>query len=229
MIMPASQIVTEPLFYAVAPKGISFHTSRLNVTGDGIQSIAEMEALLPKSVDELVQARVNCIAYLCVTGGMVRGLDREKKLCEEIEERTGIPVVSALLSTFEALNVLGIRKIVIVAPYPKEHNELQRKLFESSGFEVLGVHGLGITNGFAFGQVVPHDIYKFCKRVWDNSAEGLFIGCAAFNAMPIVGRIERNFKVPVVTAHSAVLWKILRILGIKGPLFNLGVLLSKNL
>ena len=149
--------------------------------------------------------------------------------CKEIEERTEIPVVSALLSVFDALNVLGIQKIVITGPYPEEHNELERKLFESSGFEVLGTHGLGITDGFEFGQVTPSDIYKFCKSVWDKSADGLVIGCAAFNAMPTIERLERELKVPVVTAHSTLLWAILKTLGIKEPLHHLGRLLAEFL
>ena len=228
LIMPATQTVTEPLFYAAAPKGISFHTSRLLNIGAGLAAIAETESQVERAVNELKQAQVNCIAYLCVTGGLVRGLDSERAFCRDIEDRHGIPVVSALLSVFDALKAFSIRKIVITGPYPEEHDVAERKLFTENGFEVLGIHGMGITDGFAFGQVEPSEIHDFCVRTWDRKADGLFVGCAAFNAMPVAEQLERELKVPVVTAHSAVLWQVLKTLGVDEPLAGYGRLLKRE-
>ncbi|MBI4290641.1 MAG: aspartate/glutamate racemase family protein [Betaproteobacteria bacterium] len=228
LIMPATQTVSEPLFYAAAPRGISFHTSRLLNTGAGPEAIAETESQVERALGELKCARVQCIAYLCVTGGLVRGLEAERRFCREVEERHGVPVVSALLSAFEALKVLKMRKLVITGPYPEEHDRMERKLFEDNGFEVLGIHGMGITDGFEFGQVPSAQIYEFCRRNWNADADGLFVGCAAFNAMPIADRLEKELKAPVVTAHSAVLWKTLVTLGVDEPLTGYGRLLARQ-
>lgn len=228
LIMPATQTVTEPLFYATAPEGIAFHTSRLYNIGAGPAAIAETEGQVDRAVNELKAARVNCIAYLCVTGGLVRGLDAERRFCEEVEDRHGVPVVSALLSVFDALKVLNIRKLVITGPYPEEHDRLERQLFEANGFEVLGIHGLGITDGFEFGQVPPSEICEFCRRKWDRKADGLFVGCAAFNAMPVAEQLEKELEAPVVTAHSAVLWQVLRTLRVDEPLNGYGRLLRRE-
>lgn len=228
LIMPATQTVTEPLFYAAAPEGISFHTSRLLNTGAGPEAIAETESQVERAVNELKCARVNCIAYLCVTGGLVRGLDAERRFCREVEERHGVPVVSALLSVFDALTLLKIHKLVITGPYPDEHNLMEQRLFEDNGFDVLGTHGMGITDGFEFGQVPPAEIYAFCRRNWNRNADGLFVGCAAFNAMPIAERLENDLKTPVVTVHAAVLWKTLITLGIDEPLTGYGRLLRRE-
>lgn len=228
LIMPATQTVTEPLFYTAAPEGISFHTSRLLNVGAGPTAIAATESQVERAVSELKQAKVNCIAYLCVTGGLVRGLDAERRFCQDIEDRHGIPVVSALLSVFDALNLLGVRRIVITGPYPEEHDVIERKLFEDNGFDVLGIYGMGITDGFAFGQVEPSEIHDFCVQSWDIKADGLFVGCAAFNAMPVAERLEVELKAPVVTAHSAVLWQILKILGMDEPLGGYGRLLRRE-
>lgn len=228
LIMPAMMTVTEHLYYAIAPEGVSFYTSRIQIVGKGLQSIAQSETQVDRAVAELMQSKVNCIAYLCVTGGLVRGLDGEREFCRGIEKQTGVPVISALLSAVEALNVLKMRRLVVTGPYPDEYNELERKELQNSGFEVLGIYGLGLTSGFAFGQVTPREIYDFCLECWNPSADGMFIACANFNAMPVVERLEKELGVPVVTAHSAVFWKILRTLNIKKPLPNLGRLLSEH-
>lgn len=226
--MPATQTVTEPLFYAAAPAGISFHTSRLFTPGAGPAAIAETEGQVERALNELKAARVSCIAYLCVTGGLVRGLDAERRFCQEVEQRHGVPVVSALLSVFDALGVLGIRKLVITGPYPEEHDLIERKLFADNGFEVLGIHGMRITGGFEYGRITPWEIYEFCQRNWDTRADGLFVGCAAFNAMPVAEQLENELKVPVVTAHSAVLWRIMKTLGVDEPLAGYGRLLRRE-
>ena len=228
LIMPATQTVTEPLYYSVAPPGVSFHTSRLAVNGSGPAAIAETEDQLERAVVELKQARVQCIAHLCVTAGLIRGLDGERRFCQDIEARYGIPVVSALLSAIDALNCFKIKKIVVTGPYSEEHNRLERRLFRNNGFEVLGIHGLGITDGFQFGQIPPSEILEFSRRNWDPAADGLFVACAAFNAMPIVEQMENEFKAPVVTAHSAVLWQVLTMLGIEEPLDGYGRLLRRD-
>lgn len=230
LIMPAGQQVTEPLFYAIAPEGISFHTARLQLIGTHPEDVAEMERRYAAgAIEELVQARVQCIAYMCVGGGLLRGRDGEEQFCAEIQKKTGIPVISALFAILEALNVLKLHKIVLANPYVKEVEEMEKKFLQSDGFEVLGAHGLGISDTFELGQVTTQEIYTFCKKVWDQAAEGLHIGCCAFNAMPVIELLEKELNVPVVTAHSAVLWKILKTLGIKEPVRGFGRLLSEHL
>ena len=43
LILPSLNTVTEPVFYALAPEGISFHTSRTLITGHGLKSLMDME------------------------------------------------------------------------------------------------------------------------------------------------------------------------------------------
>jgi len=224
--MPASQTVTEPLYYAVAPKGVSFHTSRLILRGVSLEELEEMDRGVDRAIEELVQARVDCIAYCCTISGIIKGLKQERSFWAGVEARTGIPTTTALLSVLEALDQLHMRKLIITSPYTKDLDEAERGFFEGNGFEVLGIHGLGITDGYAYAEVLPNEIYKFGKDVWRPGADGLFISCVNFNAMPVSELLEEELQVPVVTSHSAILWKILKLLGIKEPIPGFGKLLS---
>ena len=226
LIMPASQMVTEPLYYAIAPGGVSFHTSRLILRGSGVEAVEEMDKSLDRAIEELVQAEVDCIAYCCTVGGILKGLEQERSFWSGVEARTGISTATALLSVLEALDLLHMRKLVITSPSTEEIDKVEKKFFEDNGYEVLNIQGLGITNPRQFAEVMPDEIYKLSKDAWRAGADGLFISCVNFNAMPAIEPLEEELKVPVVTSHSAILWKVLKLLGIKEPLSGFGKLLA---
>ena len=226
LIMPASQMVTEPLYYAIAPEGVSFYTSRLILRGSGIEAVEEMDKGLDRAIEELAQAEVDCIAYCCTVGGIVKGLDYEKSFWSDVEKRTGIKTTTALLAVMESLDLLNMHKLVITSPYSEEVDEAEKRFFEDNGYEILNIQGLAIPDPRQFAEVMPDEIYKFSKDAWQPGADGLFISCVNFNGMPVIEALEKELHVPVLTSHSAILWKCLKLLGIDEPIPGFGKLLS---
>lgn len=55
----------------------------------------------------------------------------------------------------------------------------------------------------------PETIYQFALRNWDSRADGLFMSCMNWWALSVAERLEEMIKRPVVTSHSATLWKAL--------------------
>lgn len=226
LVLPSSNTVTEPAFYALAPRGISFHTSRTFIAGTTLKDVIAMEKGKERAVHELASARVDCIADCCTASGVVRGLTADKAFCQGIEKETGIRTTSTLQAIVEALKLLKLSKLVVTSPYPEEMDELEKAFFERNGFSVINIKGLGIKEGWRLGQVPPPEIYRLCCDAWDSRADGLFISCMAFNSMPVIQALELALEVPVVTSNSATLWKILRIIGITEPIWGYGRLLS---
>jgi len=60
-----------------------------------------------------------------------------------------------------------------------------------------------------------------------EAAEKLYLSQSAVSKR--IAALEQELNVPVVTAHSVVLWKVLKILGLKEPLPGFGKLLSEYL
>ena len=226
LILPSANTVTEPLFYALAPQGVSFHSSRTFITGTGVEDIMAMEKEKGKAVRELATARLGCIIDCCTASGVRRGLEADKAFCSGIEQDTGIRATSTLQAVVEALEVLELRRLVIAGPYPEEMDELEESFFEKNGFSVLNIQGLGIEEGWRMAQVSPREIYHLCTDAWDTRAEGLFISCMNLNPMPVIQALELDLKVPVVSSNSATLWKILQIIGVEEPVWGYGRLLS---
>lgn len=226
LIIPSVNTVTEPVFYALAPQGISFHTSRTYITGSGIEAVKAMEENKDKAVRELASAKPDLIVDCCTASGVTRGLEADKAFCEEVERDTGIRMTSTIQAVLEVLEVFKLRRLVVTSPYPKEMDELEKSFLEKIGFSIINIQGLGIKGGANLAGVPTEEIYRFCIDAWDSRADGLFISCMNFNSVPAIQALELALKIPVITSNSATLWKILRMIGVKEPIRGYGRLLS---
>src|SRR5437762_686141 len=78
---------------------------------------------------------------------------------------------------------------------------------------------------------VPVDAIAYCCTVSGAlrgvAADVLFISCMNFDAMPAVQALEDRLGKPVVTSHSATLWRALTLAGIDTPIPGYGRLLQR--
>ena len=229
LVLPSGNTVTEPIFYALAPNGVSFHVARTFIAGTRLDDLRAMEKDKDRAVRELASARLDCIVDCCTASGVLRGLTEDIAFCKNIEQETGLRASSTLQAIADALRVLKLRKLVVTSPYPKEMEELERDFFVKNGFNIVNMKGLDIKEGWRFGQVSAQEIYRLCCEAWDSRADGLLISCMAMNSVPVIQALELALNVPVITSNSATLWKILQIMGVKEPIWGYGGLLSDYL
>lgn len=228
LIMPSVQTVTEPLYYRIAPEGMAFFTSRILI-GQAVMAAdhARMEKEAFRAGRELASAGVDCIAYCCTVSGILRGIEGDREFCRRMEEETGIPTTSTLSAILEILQRLGLKKLVLLSPYRKESHLAEEKFFQTNGFTVVRSRSLGLESGVKFAEVTPGEIYRFSRDNWDERADGLLISCMNFNAMPCLEFLEKDLGKPVVTSHSATLWKVLQMLGLRETIAGGGRLSEK--
>jgi maleate isomerase len=226
LIMPSNNTVTEPLLYAIAPKGISFHTTRTSIRGTSVEEVMAMGNEKDRAIRELASAGVDCIVDCCTMSGVLRGLDADKAFCKKIEVDTGIRATSTLSGVVGALNAFKLHNIVIVSPNPVETDRAMAAFFTKIGFNVVNIKGMGFTDGREMGLVDSKDIYDFCKKAWDPRAESLFITCSNFNGVPATEALERDLHVPVISSNAATLWTVMQTLGIDEPVVGCGRLLA---
>ena len=228
LILPSVQTVTEPLYYRIAPEGIAFFTSRVLVGHSVMADHGQMEREAFRAGRELATAGVDCIAYCCTVSGVLKGIEGDREFCRRMEKETGIPTTSTLSAILESLELLKMRKLVIVSPYREETHLAEKKFFQTSGFTVVRSRSLEIDAGIKFAQVTPGEIYRFSRENWDEGADGLFISCMNFNAMPCLGYLEADLGKPVISSHSATFWKVLKMVGVREAIPGFGRLLSEK-
>jgi len=201
--------------------------------GGGLQGLIEMERRASGAVEELASIPVDSIAYCCTVSGALRGFQGDREFCREMENSCGIPTTSTMLAVAEALQHLGLRRVVVTSPYPDSHHEAERAYLEEAGIQPLSMRGMGLEKASEFAAVLPEEIYRFSLEAWEQNAggqgaDGLFISCMNFDAMAAAQALEDRIQKPVVTSHSATLWRALSLAGIPEPIPGYGRLLAES-
>ena len=227
LVVVSSSTVCEGRYPRVAPPDVGFFTSRMLLTGGGLAAIEAMEGSAARAMEELASVPVDVIAYCCTVSGALRGMDGDRAFCRDMADRWGVPVTSTMLAATQALRHLDLRRVVVTSPYPDDHHDAERAYLEQAGIEAVAMHGMGLEQGPDFAKVPPEEIFRFSLDAWDDSADGLFISCMNFDAMPTVQALEDRLGKPVVTSHSATLWRALGLAGIDTPIHGHGRLLAQ--
>ncbi len=121
MLTPSSTTVVEPLVAAMLadlPEATA-HASRLRVTEvslkDCSRSQFEPESMLA-AVELLADARVHVMGWNGTSASWL-GFDLDRRLCETMTERFGVPNTSAVLAVNELIDELGARRLGMLTPY----------------------------------------------------------------------------------------------------------------
>ena len=230
LVVVSASTVSE-LRYPRAVPEVGFLASRMMLGGDqGLEALLEMERNSSRAVQELASAGVDSIAYCCTVSGAQRGLEKDREFCDDMEQRWGAPITSTMLAASEALQHLGIHRVVLTSPYPHSYHEAESRYLAEAGIETVAAHGMGLQTAAEFAAVPPQEIYRFALGAWRESgdgADGLFISCMNFDAMAAAQALEEVIGKPVVTSHSATLWRALALAGIDEPVHGYGRLLSE--
>ncbi len=230
LVVVSASTVSELRYPKVVPE-VGFLASRMMLGGDGgLEALLEMESNSSRAVGELASAGVDSIAYCCTVSGAQRGLEKDREFCEDMERQWGAPTTSTMLAAAEALLYLGIRRVVLTSPYPHSYHDAESRYLAEADIETVYADGMGFQAANEFAAVLPEEIYRFSLDAWRQSggnADGLFISCMNFDAMAAAQALEDAIGKPVVTSHSATLWRALALAGVSEPVHGYGRLLAE--
>jgi maleate isomerase len=158
-------------------------------------------------------------------------MEGDRQFCQELESEWDTPITSTMLAVAEALQHLGLKKIVVTTPYPESHHVAERAYLKEAGIEALTMQGMGFETADGFASVSPQEIFDFAMNAWkdhSNEADGLFISCMNHDGMAAAQALEDEIGKPVVTSHTATLWRVLSQAGETKPLLGYGRLLAET-
>jgi maleate cis-trans isomerase len=171
-------------------------------------------------------------ASVIVSGGAPatasKGPDADRMLLEAMREATGVPCTTSNQSMVDALERLGLRRIVVVSPYIDARNEEIRTYLAACGVEVVAHRGLGLVNNVQFSKQPSWASYQLARdlgRAHPN-ADGVYIACPRWPVVDIVAPLEADIGKPVVGAATSMVWSALRLLNIGDPPRGYGQLME---
>jgi len=225
VIIPSLNVVTEPEFSLMAPKGVTCHYQRFSFTGGGIEVLKELGKLVPDAAEEISHVRPSAVAMCCTAGSFAGGRGYDEMLIQKMKERNGnLPTTTASTSVLDAFNKLGIKKISMAVPYLEEIAKTERKFCEDNGIEVLSLKWLN-KDGFEMNEIPYEMVYNLAREANEPESEAIFISCVALHTIEIIDQIEQDMKKPVITSNQATMWNLLRLANIHEKIEGYGKLL----
>ena len=87
LVVVSSSTVCEGRYPRVAPRDVGFFTSRMLLSGGGLEGIEAMECNAARAMEELASVPVDVIAYCCTVSGALRGVEGDRTFCQDMTQR----------------------------------------------------------------------------------------------------------------------------------------------
>lgn len=208
----------------MAPPGVQFLTTRMPFRRTGVADDLALAENLEAHAGLLADAAVDLIAFNCTAASMLLGPDRVN---ERITAATGIASVTTIEAVLEALAHLGARRLLL-DPYPQEVEDAEVAHLATAGFEVVARGGPACATPVEQGSLPPEEWRRIARETDPCGADTVLISCAGAQVATTIAEIERTLGIPVVASNQALLWKVLRLLGLPAPGPGYGRLLNEE-
>lgn len=216
----------------VLPERFTFHSARMRMKNVKKEELAAMDAESDRCALELSDARVDVLGYACLVAIMAMGRGYHRQSQARLGEATvsnqgAAPVVTSAGALVDALKVMGVKRIALVAPYMVPLTELVIDYIQNEGFEVSDWRALEIPDNLEVGRHDPSKLPGIVADMKTDDVDAIVLSaCVQMPSLPAIAQVEALTGKPVVTAAVATTYAMLGALGLEQVVPGAGALLS---
>jgi len=216
LIIPSVNTYSEPQFNHFAPEGLGIPVARARVAGEWKRPLPEMKDEIATAAKLLSDCHPDVIVFHCTDTSMTQGPQGEGRILDIVRDATGVEAMATSRLVLEALQKLGMKKVVLLTPY--KSNKAVIDYLTAAGVTVVADVALGL-QAKEFGSITPQQWAKLAKENDRPEADGIFLSCTNTTQIEAIADIERMLGKPVVNSNQAVLWGCMkRLQGTLAPL-----------
>jgi len=216
----------------VLPERFTFHSARMRMKHVKKEELAAMDAESDRCALELSDAQVDVLGYACLVAIMAMGRGYHRQSQARLGEATvsnqgAAPVVTSAGALVDALKVMGVKRIALVAPYMVPLTELVIDYIQNEGFEVSDWRALEIPDNLEVGRHDPSKLPGIVADMKTDDVDAIVLSaCVQMPSLPAIAQVEALTGKPVVTAAVATTYAMLGALGLEQVVPGAGALLS---
>lgn len=125
------------------------------------------------------------------------------------------------------IKALGVKKVALIAPYMKHLTKLVIEYIESSGIVVTDSISLEVPDNLEVGKLDPMNLIEIAKKLNLQDAEAIVLSaCVQMPSLPAIQIVEDQLGLPVLSAATSTVFKLLNELKLRPYVPNAGKLLS---
>ena len=233
---PVLGMIFPPADYPIPPEAKLMYPTGVRFIGKGVG----LERMTPEGYDkavpkilpaavELAKQGANAISIMGTSLTFYKGAAFNNDLIAQVAKATGLPATSMSRGIIEGLKAVGAKRVAVATAYNETVNGRLKVFLEESGFQVIGVKGMGIERFEDRPPVTQDELFTFSATTYEgmSKADTLLISCGALNTLRLLDPLEKRCKVPVVSSAPHALWASVRLLGLSGQAKGYGRLLSR--
>jgi maleate isomerase len=203
LIIPSVNTYSEPQFNRFAPEGLGIHVARARVAGQWKRPLPEMKGEIAGAAQLLSDCHPDVIVFHCTDTSMTQGPQGEGRILDIVKDATGIDAMATSRLVLDALQTLGMKKVVLLTPYQTNKNVID--YLNAAGVTVLRDIAMKL-EAKDFGSVTPAQWTQMAKELDRPDSDGVFLSCTNTTQIEAIADIERALGKPVVNSNQAVLW-----------------------
>lgn len=218
MLTPSSNTILEPIctqMLAGLPE-VTAHFGRFRVTEISLsqQALGQFDISQQLAAAELLaDAKCDVICWNGTSAGWM-GFDQDRKLCQAITERTGIPACSSVLALAEVFKLTGATRFGMVSPYIDDIQARINANFGTEGFTCIAEQHAGIKVNFDFSDISAETMMHMARKVAQSKPQAITIFCTNMKGAPLAAPLEQELGIPIYDTVSLAVWASLRVAGV---------------
>jgi maleate isomerase len=235
VLIPSTNTIVGPEFQAMAPPGVTFHTSRIKLSRTSMRDDAEFEALMndiaasiPLAIEDAKTFEPDYLTMGISSETFWNGVDGHDRLKREVGEQSGLPVTTGAEAVSTALRVFGMRRLAVVSPYQPIGDAHVTRFFVESGFEVVRFKGLRCPTAVSIAHVGEDTLREALVELDGDDVDGLVQVGTNLAMARLADEAERWLRKPVIAVNTAIVWHTLRACGIQDSVPGFGALLRDH-
>jgi len=177
------------------------------------ESLGSMEQHLTASVGLFPGGLAfDAIGYGCTSGTAQIGPDRIADLVRSGANARAISnPLSALVAACEAQN---IRRLAILSPYIESVSSRLRDVLSKHGIETPVFGSFAEANEAKVVRISGHSIQAAAHQLAVGATvDALFLSCTNLRTLDVIGPLEEELKIPVLSSNLVLGWHMLRLSG----------------
>lgn len=181
-------------------------------------------------VDALIDQSRQLIAANGWHGLIISGAPKEALnpgMWEQVSKELNLPVALALRSSMAALKAFSARKILLMTPVDDHLKNIYHDYLAGFGIDsfyppqILRAH----TDAQKLTSTDVESMTKTALAAYPN-VDAIYFQGALLDPIPILDKMEAEFKLPIVASNPAMLWLVLSKLGLRYCIEGYGKLLE---
>lgn len=233
VLTPATNITVENELWHMRVESATVNTSRIKIDGmdwkarNGIQKFVEgVGTRLPETAARL-QFKPDALLLGISSSSLWGGLEGNARIKSEIKEITGLNMTTPADAVVAATDLLKLKKVGVVTPFPSLADERVTKFFSEFGVKVLAQRGLRAKNPIAIGEISEDRLRQAIREVDVDGVEGILQLGTDLRMGRVAAEAEGWLGKPVLSVNATTWWHYLRSNGINDKVYGWGNLLSK--